>query len=98
VWAVVENRTDNAVTRLAYGEIAAGSASSDFQTTTLNLTYEEGNKHLKATHFYIVFASSNKCNDNYNTENTAMNGYVHYDNEEKWSGSTLYIDNIELIY
>lgn len=98
VWAVVENRTDNAVTRLAYGEIAAGSASSDYQSTTMELTYEENNKHLKATHFYIVFASSNKCNDAFDTENTAMKSYVHYDDNEAWTGSTLYIDNIELIY
>lgn len=100
VWAVVENRSENGVKRLAYGEIAAGDNASEYTTATFELTYDPQYKDLKATHFYIVFSSSNKCSDLHSEETNLMESprIVGVVGGSYWGGSVLYIDNIHLNY
>ena len=100
VWASVENRSNNIVTQLAYGEIAAGTASSDYTTTVFDLIYDAKYKHLKATHFSLVFSSTNKCNDTHSVESSAIDNanLLRVVNSSYWGGSVLCIDNIQLIY
>lgn len=96
VWAVVENREDNQVTQLAYGEIIEGTISN-YSERNIELTYS--NHYKKPTHFYIVFSSSHLCNDIFDNEKNAMkNAKVITYHDKYWGGSTLYIDDIELIY
>lgn len=98
VWAVVEHREGEAVTQLARQEITGG-AEADYTRVTLNLgSYTDANK--KATHFYIVFASSYLCNDDHATESEAMknSSLLHVIDDSYWGGSTLWIDNIQLNY
>ena len=100
VWAVVENRDGGVTKRLAYGEIAAGSDASAYTNTTFQLTYDSAYNDLKATHFYIVFSSSNQCDDVHSVEATLLdNGsLLHVIDSSYWGGSVLYIDNIQLNY
>lgn len=98
VWAVVEHREGETVTQLARQEITGG-AEADYARVTLNLgNYTDASK--KATHFYIVFASSYLCNDDHATESAVMKNYslLHVVDNSYWGGSTLWIDNIQLNY
>ena len=100
VWAVVENRANGEVKRLAYGEIAAGNAASAYTDIAIDLNYDSSYLDLKATHFYIAFSSSNKANDTHATESNAMEEakLLRVVNSSYWGGSILYIDNIQLNY
>ena len=100
VWAVVENRANGEVKRLAYGEIAAGNAASAYTDIAIDLNYDSSYLDLKATHFYIAFSASNKANDTHATESNAMEEakLLRVVNSSYWGGSILYIDNIQLNY
>ena len=100
VWAVVENRSNGEVKRLAYGEIAAGNAVSTYTSMNITLNYDSNYTSLKATHFYIVFSSSNKCDDSHDVESTLLKNadLLRVVDSSYWCGSVLYIDNIQLNY
>lgn len=96
VWVIVENRENNKVTQLAYGEKIEGTISS-YNEQSIELAYSD--HYTKPTHFYIVFSSSYLCNDTFDNEKNAMkNAKVITYHDKYWGGSTLYIDDIELIY
>ena len=101
VWAVVENRDGGVIKRLAYGEIGAGSATGNYTNTTIKLAYDPVFSNLKATHFYIVFSSSNKCDDTHTVESELLwepTKMLRVIDSSYWGGSVLYIDNIQLNY
>ena len=101
VWAVVENRNDGSVKQLAYGEITAGNAAGSYTNATVALNYNSEYTNLKATHFYIVFSSSNKCSDLHSEETNLMETptrMVKIIDSSYWGGSVLCVDNIQLIY
>lgn len=101
VWAVVENRSEGVVKRLAYGEVAAGDNAATYTSNSFELIYDPAFKDLKATHFYLVFSSSNKCSDKHSEETNLMESpsrLVGVVGGSYWGGSVLYIDNIHLNY
>ncbi len=101
VWAVVENRDGGVVKRLAYGEIAAGEAAASYRNTSISLNYDPSYTNLKATHFYLVFSSSNLCDDVHATESGLLwdpTKMLRIIDGSYWGGSVLYVDDIKLNY
>ena len=98
VWAIVEFRNDTSVIELAKKELVSGSLNS-YANLKLSLEDVFTDFYLHATHITIVFSSTQQCNDNNDTESSNIkNSGVLYYTDNRWKGSTLYIDNISLIY
>lgn len=101
VWAVAENRDENGnITTIANGEISAGTATSGSNYVSNEIILSYHYFHKAVTHFYIVFSSTNLCNDIHSTESQNIQSAktLHVIDKSYWGESTLYIDDIELIY
>lgn len=89
-WVILKNGN----TQVGYGELVKGQTNG-YETLDINITYSS---YLKADKIIIVFTSSSKCSDDYQTENSEMKQYTECVGSHHHEGSQLYIDDVELIY
>lgn len=93
-YVVVENR-DSGVVELGRAELVSGDAKGEFTQALLPIVYT--NTSLKATHIYVSFISS--TSDSPTTSGVAgSKGLFDGYSDSKNVGSTLTIDDLELIY
>ncbi len=95
VHIVLENRSGSGVTEIARGELVSGESMTDFSEATINLEYTD--RKLKCTHAYIVFESSTSATPSAPSKQGSKGAFNGY-GDSKYQGSTLTVDDIELIY
>lgn len=94
VMVVLENRSDDIVTRIGQVEYIGNENKSDF--TELSLPIEYVNIELPITHIYVLFSSSANLSDSESEETNNLKGMVSEGDYHQ--GSVFIIDNVELQY